>query len=83
VKFHFFETIRLHSAFVDIPLKYPTVIVDIAVNQEYIRLGIETDAVFFAELDNTEKFGIICGGLFNNEFSVLTKGARDPLVRLQ
>ena len=38
LKFHFLETIRLHSVFVDIPLKYSIAIIDIAVNQEYIRL---------------------------------------------
>jgi hypothetical protein len=43
VKFHFFETIRPHSASVDILLRYPTVIVDISADQEYIRLVIETD----------------------------------------
>jgi hypothetical protein len=43
VKFHFFETIRLHSAFANIPLKYPAVIIDIAVDQEYIRYVIEAD----------------------------------------
>jgi hypothetical protein len=37
-----FPLIPSHSISADIPLKYPAVIVDIAVDQEYIRIDIET-----------------------------------------
>ena len=64
----FFETIRLHSVFVDIHLKCSIVIVDIAVNQEYIRV------------EYLNRRGIIIAKLDNNANPVLSRGARDPLV---
>jgi hypothetical protein len=62
------QQIEEETLFVDIRLKCSIVIVDIAVNQEYIRVEyLNQRGIIIAELDNTAN-------------PVLSREARDPLV---